>query len=209
MYALTFVMFALLASQVFSASIVVGEYDHDPSLKSVPPKSLETRSNQTHHRSARSIDMQRIRFHDKLYTKLAQGMRKYGRIMTKYQEPEYRLYNPAPLPILNFTKPHDFVPNEDNCLPDSICPDQSHSTVRTNMIPEYKPYKMCSCSECFHEDGPCARKKIARQKAGCEEEFNYELALILTDPNDRYNLNKWELIIEQVPIACKCSMMNA
>jgi hypothetical protein len=214
MNALTFVMLALLlASQVFSASIVVGEFDHDPSLKSVPPRSLKTRSNQTanqaHHRSVRSIDMQRIGFRDKLYIKLAQGMRRYRRIINKYQDPEYRLYNPAPLPILNYTKPYDFIPNEDNCVPDSFCPDQRHSTVRTNLIPEYKAYKLCSCSECFHADGPCARKKIARQKAGCEEEFNYELALILRDPNDRYNIDKWELILEQVLIACKCSMMNA
>ena len=202
MYALAFVIFSLLASQVFTASLVEREFDHDPENDS------NQTINKTHHRSKRSIDLSRIELRDKLYIKQALGSLVFANIIHKYQDPEYRLYSPAPFPIINYTKPHDFKPNNDYCVPDSFCPDQRHYTVRENMIPELKPYKMCACSECFHADGPCGRKKIARQKAGCMEEFNYELALRLTDLTDIYNIDKWEFVLEQVPIACKCSMMN-
>lgn len=149
------------------------------------------------------------KLHEKLYAKLAKGMHKYATIIQDYQNPEFRIYNTISIPILNFTKPRDFIPNQRNCLPDSFCPEQIYLSYRTYMIPTIRSYKMCSCKKCFHEQGPCGRKVMSRDKAGCEEEFGYSLALILTNYKDVYNLDSWQFVLEQVPITCKCSMMNS
>ena len=160
---------------------------------------------------AKKIKLERNlnKLNEKLYAKLAKGMHNYATILQDYQNPEFRISNTISIPILNFTKPRDFAPNEHNCLPDSFCPEQLYLSYRRYMIPTIRSYKMCSCEKCFHEQGPCGRKVMSRDKAGCEEEFGYNLALILTNYKDVYNIDSWHFVLEQVPIACKCSMMNS
>lgn len=210
-----------ITNVIVSTNIMSKDFEDDPSLKIVPPGLLQLLSGdkqqQQQHRSARSLEeTQKVQLHhrytsrkkltEKLYEKLAHEENKHAEIIEKYQDPDFRLHNEITIPIVSFTRPDDFLPNEDNCHPDSICPGQTHLRQRSDMIPMTRSYEMCSCTQCFHGQGPCGANQMANEKSGCEEEFAYRPVLVLTNDFERYNLDNWQFALEEVPKSCRCAI---